>query len=95
MSHGAVTRGISLDAEPSTSVERWNQHQLSMLPTAIYRFNMTPIQMPVVFSSGLKKQCQNAQRNTRDPEERRQSLKTKAKWKALQFQPARQTAGQP
>ena len=52
---------------PCSWVERINIVKISILPNAIYRFNETPIKLPMVFFTYVEQKFLNSYGNTKDP----------------------------
>ena len=52
---------------PSTWVGRINIVKMTILPNAIYRFNVIPIKLPMAFFTKLKPKISQSYGNTKDP----------------------------
>ena len=53
---------------PCSWVGRINIVKMTILPNAIYRFNVIPIKLPMAFFTELEKKIHNSYGNTKDPE---------------------------
>ena len=52
---------------PGSWVGRINIVKMTILPNAIYRFNVIPIKLPMAFFTELEKKICNSYGNTKDP----------------------------
>ena len=52
---------------PCSWVGRINIVKMTILPNAIYRFNMIPIKLPMAFFTELEQKVHNSYGNTKDP----------------------------
>ena len=58
---------------PCSWVERINIVKMTILPNAIYRFNVIPIKLPMAFLTELEQKFHNSYGNTKDPKYPKQS----------------------
>ena len=52
---------------PGSWVERTNIVKMTLLPNAIYRFNVIPIKLPITLFPKLEQKIHNSFGNTKDP----------------------------
>ena len=57
---------------PCSWLGRINIVKMTILPNAVYKFSVTPIKLPMAFSTELEKKFHNSYGNTKDPEEPKQ-----------------------
>ena len=57
---------------PCSWLGRINIVKMTILPNAVYKFGVTPIKLPMAFSTELEKKFHNSYGNTKDPEEPKQ-----------------------
>ena len=53
---------------PCSWVGRIDIVKMTILPNAIYKFNVIPIKLPMAFFTDLEKRIHNSYGNTKDPE---------------------------
>ena len=58
---------------PCSWVQRINIVKMTILPNAIYRFNVIPIKLPMAFLTELEQKFHNSYGNTKDPKYPKQS----------------------